>query len=183
MELLQPKPARLVAIGGLSGTGKSTIAAAIAGDLGIGAGARVLRSDVLRKRLFGKAPEERLTDTAYTRSVNEAVYAELMTRAAALLETGHSVIVDAVSAKPEERAAIAKLARQAGARFTGFWLQAPEATLLARLKTREKDASDATADVLRRQLGYELGPMGWVRIDADREIREIAGDLRDILHG
>src|SRR6185295_5771071 len=60
LELLRPKPPRLVAIGGLSGTGKSTVAAAIAGDLGTGAGARVLRSDVLRKRLFGKAPEQRL---------------------------------------------------------------------------------------------------------------------------
>jgi hypothetical protein len=183
MELLQPKPVRLVAVGGLSGTGKSTIAAAIAGDLGIGAGARVLRSDVLRKQLFGKAPEQPLSDTAYTRAVNERVYATLMTCAAALLKAGHSVIIDAVSAKSEERAAIAEVARDAGARFTGLWLQAPEASLLARLRSRGKDASDATADVLRRQLTYDLGPMDWTRLDADRETGEIVRDVLSAVRG
>ena len=181
MELLQPKPARLVAVGGLSGTGKSTIAAAIAGELGIGAGARVLRSDVLRKQLFEKAPEQRLHDEAYGLAVSKRVYATIESRAAALLKAGHSVIIDAVSARPEERAAIAEVARQAGAHFTGLWLQAPEATLLARLKARQKDASDATAEVLRRQLTYDLGLMDWIRLDADRGIEDIVADIRGAL--
>jgi hypothetical protein len=51
--LLRPRPSRLIAIGGLSGSGKSTLAAALAS----GTGARVLRSDVIRKRLFGVSPE------------------------------------------------------------------------------------------------------------------------------
>jgi aminoglycoside phosphotransferase family enzyme/predicted kinase len=173
IDLLQPHAPRLIAIGGLSGTGKSSVAAAIAGELGIGAGARVLRTDVLRKRLFGKAPEERLPEEAYAMSVNDRVYAALEGRAAALLRAGHSVVVDAVSARPEERAAIAHLARQAGAVFTGIWLQAPEAILLARLKSRGKDASDATPDVLLRQLSYDLGEMDWIRIDADRPESEV----------
>ena len=181
MELLEPKPARLVAVGGLSGTGKSTIAAAIAGKLGIGADARVLRSDVLRKQLFEKAPEQRLPDEAYSLAVNERVYATIESRAATLLKAGQSVIIDAVSARPEERAAIAEVACLAGARFTGFWLQAPEATLLARLMARQKDASDATADVLRRQLTYDLGPMDWIRLDANRGTEDIAADIRGTL--
>ena len=60
--LLRPRSCRLVAIGGLSGTGKSTLAAALAPSLG----ARVLRSDVIRKRLFDVAPETRLPASAYT---------------------------------------------------------------------------------------------------------------------
>ena len=183
MDLLQPGPARLIAVGGLSGTGKSTIAAAIAGELGIGAGARVLRSDVLRKRLLGKAPEQRLPDTAYTPPISEKVYAALETQTAAYLRAGHSVIIDAVSARPEERAAIAALAHQAGARFMGIWLEASEATLLARLKDRRRDASDATADVLRRQLAYDLGPMDWIRLDADRGVEAIANDVRSAVRG
>ena len=171
----------LLLVGGSTGTGKSTIAAAIAGELGIGAGARVLRSDVLRKQLFKKAPEQRLPDEAYSLAVNERVYATIESRAATLLKAGHSVIIDAVSAKPEERAAIAEVARRAGARFTGLWLQASEATLLARLKARQKDASDATADVLRRQLTYDLGPMDWIRLDADRGTEDIVADIRGAL--
>ena len=183
LQLLQPKPAQLVAVGGLSGTGKSTIAAAIAGDLGVGPGARVLRSDVLRKQLFAKPPEQRLPDEAYSTDINQKVYATLKTRAGTLLAAGCSVVVDAVSARPDERAAIAEVARQAGAHFTGLWLQASEAALLARLKNRGKDASDATAEVLRRQLSYDLGPMDWIRLEVDRPEDEVLKDVREVLRG
>ena len=52
--------------------------------------------------------------------------------------------------------------------FTGIWLEAPAATLLARIAQRGKDASDATASVLQRQLAYDLGTIDWVHVDADR---------------
>jgi uncharacterized protein len=180
-DLLRPKPARLIAIGGLSGTGKSSIAAALAGVLGIAAGARVLRSDVVRKQLFGKAPEERLPSEAYAHAVNDRVYAALESRAAALLAAGHSVIIDAVCARPEERTAVADLARRTGAGFAGIWLQAPQATLVARLERRSKDASDATAAILRRQLAYDLGVIDWARIDADRPSDEVVDAVRDAI--
>ena len=165
-DLLRAVPPRLVAIGGLSGTGKSSVAAALAGELGGGAGARVLRSDVLRKQLFGVAPEDRLPADAYTKAINDEVYATLEQRAAGILAQGNSVILDAVAAKPGERAAFAGIARRAGAAFSGIWLDAPAETLLARVAGRGKDASDADAAVLRRQLAYDLGAMDWVRIDA-----------------
>jgi aminoglycoside phosphotransferase family enzyme/predicted kinase len=185
IDLLQPRAPHLVAICGLIGTGKSSVAAAIAGELGIGAGARVLRSDVLRKRLFGKAPEERPPKEAYAKSVTDKVYTALETCAASLLHAGHSVVIDAVSARPEERADIAELARKAGATFTGIWLQAPEETLIARLESRGIDASDATPDVLQRQLSYDLGPMDWIRIDAGRPPDKVAKAVWRVLqpHG
>lgn len=180
---LRPQPPRLVAIGGLSGTGKSTIAAAVAGELGIGPGARILRSDVVRKQIFGRAPEERLPGEAYGMAVNTEVYAALETRALGLLTAGHSVIVDAVSARPEERAAMAGLARQAGAAFTGLWLAAPPDTLRARIEARSKDASDATVQVLDRQLSYDLGTIDWHRIDVDRPAGDVLTDVRRALGG
>jgi len=183
VELLQPRPARLVAIGGLSGTGKSTIAATIAGELGVGPGARILRSDVLRKQLFGKAPEERLPETEYSMAVNTRVYAALETRAAALLAAGHSVVIDAVSARAEERAAMAEMARKAGVAFTGLWLEARAATLLSRIESRSKDASDATAEVLRHQLAYDLGEIDWAHLNVDRSIDEIVKDIWRVLSG
>ena len=181
VDLLRPKSPRLVAIGGLSGTGKSSVAAAIAGELGMGAGARVLRSDVLRKRLFGKSPEEQLPDEAYSKTINDKVYADLERRAVELLGLGHSVVIDAVAAKPAERAAMADLARRAGAGFSGIWLAAPEATLLARLAQRGKDASDATASVLRLQLTYDLGTIDWTRVDVDRPRDEVIEAVRNAL--
>ena len=57
---LDPPPARLVALGGVSGTGKSTLARQLAPELGPAPGAVVLRSDVVRKRLHGVAPGDRL---------------------------------------------------------------------------------------------------------------------------
>ncbi len=178
MDLLRPRPARLVAIGGLSGTGKSSVAAALAGEFGAGAGARVLRSDVLRKQLFGQRPEDPLPADAYTQEVNGRVYAAIEDRARRMLGEGNSVIIDAVAAAPAERAAFADVARRAGAEFTGIWLEAPPATLLARVAHRGRDASDATATVLRHQLTYDLGRIDWVRIDAGQPSEAVIEAVR-----
>ncbi len=72
-ELLVPTPARLIAIGGLSGTGKSTLAAAIADRIGPPPGARVLSSDRIRKRLHGVRAETRLPPEAYGAEISERV--------------------------------------------------------------------------------------------------------------
>jgi aminoglycoside phosphotransferase family enzyme/predicted kinase len=176
-DLLRPQPARLIAIGGLSGTGKSSVAAALAGELGA-VGARVLRSDVVRKQLFGVRPEERLPAEAYDKAVNDRVYATLEDRASRMLAGGTSVILDAVAARPEERTAFAALARRAGVAFTGIWLEAPPATLLARVAQRGKDASDATAAVLLQQLGYVLGTIDWARVNADQPREAVIDDAR-----
>ena len=96
---MRPRPCRLVAIGGLRGSGKSPLGAALAPEIG----ARVLRSDVIRKRLFGVAPETRLPTSAYAPKVSHRVYETLREKAAAALAAGYSVIIDAVSLKPEER--------------------------------------------------------------------------------
>src|SRR5438477_12602422 len=63
--MLRRAPARLVAIGGLSGSGKPSLAAPLAPELRILPGPRLLRSDLLRKRRFRLMPEERLPAEAY----------------------------------------------------------------------------------------------------------------------
>jgi hypothetical protein len=152
------KPGRLVAIGGLSGTGKSTLAAHLAPLVGSGAGAVVLRSDVLRKVLLHRDLEERLEAAAYQREVTEAVYRSLCVRAADVLAVGGAVIADATFLGEDFRGAIAGVAERAGVPFTGIWLEAPTDTLESRLRARVGDASDATVDVLRSQLGEDSGP-------------------------
>lgn len=166
LDFLAPPAPRVIAIGGLSGTGKSTVARHIAPAIGAAPGAVVLRSDTLRKRLAGVAPTTRLDPQAYTPDSARHVYDALTNTARAIAGTGHSVIVDAVFARPDERAAIEAATRDAGAAFTGVWLEAPAARLEARIAARRGDASDATLAVLRRQLAYDLGPLAWHRVDA-----------------
>ncbi|HEX2116576.1 MAG TPA: AAA family ATPase [Alphaproteobacteria bacterium] len=173
-KFLAPPPARLVAIGGLSGTGKSTVARQIAPALGAAPGAVVLRSDVLRKRLAGVDATTRLAPEAYTPETAKQVYDALTAAAQAVAASGHAVIVDAVFARPDERAAVEAAARTAGVAFTGLWLEAPAATLGERIAGRRGDASDATVAVLRRQLTYDVGPIAWHRIDAAAEPGAVA---------
>ena len=91
------------------------------------------------------------------------------------------MIVDAVFARPDERAAVAAAAREAGVAFTGLWLEAPEAVLEERIAGRRGDASDATVAVLRRQLAYDLGPMTWHRVDATGTPGEVAARAATML--
>jgi len=171
---LAPVPARLVAIGGLSGTGKSAVARAIAPEIGAFPGAVIVRSDVERKRLFGVGLGDRLPERAYAAHVSEQVYAMCRKRAALALEAGWSVIVDAVQAKPEERQAVAALAEIHGVPFTGLWLEAPAEVLRARVGERQGDVSDATPRVVEAQLAYDLGPMAFDTIDASGSIDDVA---------
>ena len=111
---MTPAQPRLVAVGGLSGTGKSVLACALAPELLPAPGAVLLRSDVERKAMFGKEEHERLPADAYTPAVTARVYDAIADKARRALAAGHSAIVDAVFAKPEERASLEKTAAAAG---------------------------------------------------------------------
>ncbi|WP_343287131.1 AAA family ATPase [Azospirillum oryzae] len=175
---LDPAPARLVAVGGLSGTGKTRLATGIAPDLGPSPGAVVLRSDVLRKRLCGVADTDRLPADGYAPAMTERVYAELYRRAALVLGTGQAVVVDAVSARPDERRRIEAVAAEAGVRFDGIWMEAPLSERVERVTNRRNDASDATADVVERQESYDLGTIDWTRLDSGRVAADVLDDAR-----
>jgi aminoglycoside phosphotransferase family enzyme/predicted kinase len=157
-----PKP-ELRAIGGLSGSGKSTWARSIAPDLGGAPGAVVLRSDEIRKRLWGKRPTEPLPPDAYGPDQSERVYATLMREADLVLKAGRSVVLDAVFLKHAERAAAESAAKNAGVAFEGTWLDAPAEVMKQRIAARTGDASDADAQILEQQLQRDPGEIGWKR--------------------
>ncbi|MFZ4808957.1 MAG: AAA family ATPase [Hyphomicrobiaceae bacterium] len=165
---LAPPAPRLIVVGGLSGTGKSTLAAALAPAIGAAPGSLHLRSDLERKALAGVDEAVRLPPSHYTAGSSAGVYEALVRKANLALRAGHSVILDAVFATPQERARCAALADACGAAFTGIWLEAGSETLKARVAARRGDASDATVTTVESQLGYELGSIDWVRVDASR---------------
>ncbi len=165
LEMLQPAVPRLIAVGGLSGTGKSRLARNIAPDFEVPAGAVVLRSDVIRKRLLGVDPLTRLGPDAYRSDVTARVYDTICALASAALDAGWPVIADAVYAGPDQRAAIEQTARRLNAAFDGLWLQAPDEIRFERVRSRTSDASDATVQVAREQSDYPVGEHGWRAID------------------
>jgi hypothetical protein len=156
--------ARLVAIGGVSGTGKSTLAVCLAPELLPAPGAIVLRSDVLRKEIMNVPETERLPESAYTDAMHRRVYALLGTRATSILAAGYSVIIDAVFGDDCEHSAIERMGREVGVPFTGLWLDGAPAMLEQRVAARLGDASDATVEVLCRQLAHVTRPAGWAKI-------------------
>ena len=163
---LAPGEPVILAIGGLQGTGKSTLARTLAPGLGLAPGALIVRSDEIRKRLHSQPPEARLPPQAYTPSANAATNTAVVEQAGMGAQAGRSVIVDATFLDGTIRHQLAAAVAQTGARFVGVWLQAPLPVLEARIAARLGDASDATVAVLRRSARNDPGAGDWLAVDA-----------------
>jgi predicted kinase len=174
--LLAPPAPCVVAIGGFSGSGKSTIARALAPSIGAVPGAIVVRSDEVRKRLCGVDPLTRLDAEGYSADISRRVYDEIVQHAKRITVTGQSVVADAVFARKDDRDAIEHAAKSAGVPFVGLWLDAPEDVLAARLRGRQADASDADPELVHAQLATGAGKLAWPRLDASGEPDEVARD-------
>jgi uncharacterized protein len=179
--LIQPPAPRLIAVGGLSGTGKTALARALAPAVPPQPGAVVLRSDVIRKQMFGVGDTDRLPPSAYTPELAEQVYETLALYARRVLAQGHSAIVDGVFARDFERDAFAALARTCDVPLTGLFLVADLATRQARIGSRRGDASDATQEVAALQEHYNIGHIGWATIDASGTQEQTLQSCRDAI--
>jgi predicted kinase len=65
--------------------------------------------------------------------------------------------------------------------FVGLWLDAPEATLVDRVGRRGHDASDADADIVRRQHAEDTGEIVWHRLAAGRSPEAVLDDARRLV--
>jgi len=174
---------RLIIIGGLPGTGKSTLARRVAGALG----AVVLRTDELRKELAGLAPgtpaPAGFGQGMYAPEMTGKTYRELLGRARTALAGGETVVADASWHDPQWRDAARAVAAETSSELAEFRCVLPLEAIMNRITGRSGsgDASDATTEVVRR-LAASLAP--WptaVEVDTGVPPAEVAATVLDAL--
>jgi len=149
---LSPPPPRMIAIGGFSGSGKSTLARNLAPFIGAAPGAIRIRSDEIRRQLIGWDEYSKMPQSAYTSEQSAAVYKQMELCAKAILQTGHSVILDAVLDREIDQKSFEQVATDLHLPFTGIWLNVDQQVMKKRIEGRSRDASDATVQVLEQQI-------------------------------
>ena len=176
----------LVAVGGLSGAGKTAVSRAIASELGL----RVISADAVRKSLFGDAKtRSRYGEGAYTAEANRLTYENVIKDAAELMKDDHSVVLDATFRDSELLAMVDSMAGQ-----TGVGLRLIECRLepeLVRSRLAEREAkkeglSDATWETYLRQReeGATLQPSPGVAhllLDTSESLRDTSRKASDWL--
>jgi aminoglycoside phosphotransferase family enzyme/predicted kinase len=181
-------PAMVVAVGGLPGSGKTTIA----DKLSFGLGCPTIDADRTRKNLFGVAPTTSLRSPAwqgaYDPAVSDRVYGEMIRRAEAVLDSGRSVVLDASFRSVELRAAARDLARRHGLAFRFVECVAPAEVCATRLATRASmpsvsDAGVAEYEALARSYvpPRELDESEHLAVDTARPLHESLAAVRERL--
>ncbi|GLX53978.1 hypothetical protein Shyhy01_69270 [Streptomyces hygroscopicus subsp. hygroscopicus] len=145
----------LTLVGGLPGSGKSTLSGALADRLGV----TLLSSDRVRKELAGIPAEQSAAagygEGLYTPEWTARTYAALLDRAAALLASGESVVLDATWSDGAQREAAIRMADRAAADLVALHCHVPGDVSAARLSTRAPGASDAGPEIAAAMAGRE----------------------------
>jgi aminoglycoside phosphotransferase family enzyme/predicted kinase len=153
-DLLAPRdPGPIVLVGGIVGTGKTSVAEALAARLDASGGAAVISTDRVRKREAGLAVEATIDAEVdrglYTPEQRHRTYAAVIERAAPVVGSGRCALLDATWSRRDERRAAVALARRLGTRAVFVETRCAEAVALERLARRAaegRDASDAGPD-------------------------------------
>jgi len=160
----------LTLVGGMPGSGKSTLSGALADRLE----AALLSSDRLRKELAGIPPERSAAagygEGLYTAEWTARTYAALLDRAAILLSAGESVVLDATWSTAEQRTAAQHVAELTSADLTALHCQVPGEVAAARLSTRAPGPSDADLDVAAAMAAREPAWPEAVTVDTSRPL-------------
>ncbi|WP_171118667.1 MULTISPECIES: bifunctional aminoglycoside phosphotransferase/ATP-binding protein [Streptomyces] len=137
----------LTLVGGLPGSGKSTLSGALADRLGV----TLLSSDRLRKELAGIPAEQSAAagygEGLYTPEWTARTYAALLDRASALLSSGESVVLDATWSDAAQRETALSVAERTSSDLVALHCRVPGDVSAARLTTRAPGASDADLDI------------------------------------
>lgn len=172
---LMPKPVDLVLMGGLSGSGKTTVSRALAPLIGAAPGAVHLRSDLERKAMQGLPVGTPIPTETYTPNARDSVYNRVFERARVILATGQSVLLDATFLNPDHRQNADAVAQISGATLHRLWLDAPLPVLIDRVRARTGDASDADEAVVLLQSGAATKPDDWQVVSAAGNLADTVG--------
>jgi len=154
----------LVLMCGQVGSGKTALARGLGSLLGFA----VVSTDRVRKELISVPSRQRMAGPVdqglYSPEMRQATYEECFERAARLLRSGQSVVLDGSFGSERDRQAAANIAREAGAAIVLVHLRAPESViyerLAARAATRESE-SDAGPEVFEAVRTRFESPQGW----------------------
>ncbi|MBA4373030.1 MAG: hypothetical protein C0402_09255 [Thermodesulfovibrio sp.] len=176
---------RLFLIGGLPGTGKSTLAKALAARLGTD----YLNSDVARKELAGletgRDGKAEFGDGIYTAAVTDLTYDELLARASVALRSGRSMVLDATFAREKWRQQAAGLARRLKAVAVTVECHCPVKVIQARMVQRQKQGSvsDAGWEIYRKMRKqaepYSTPPL---RIDTTKSLEKGLAEIARVAY-
>ena len=174
----------LTLVGGLPGTGKSTLAGAIGDALGW----TVLRSDEVRHDVAGLPRAARFgapwREGAYSPSMTDATYAELLRRAEGLLRLGEPVVLDATWSDPRWRARAEEVATSTASDLVELECHAPPEVAALRIDARRSegaDISDATVEVARRMALTRRSWPGAIPVDTAHDLADaVATAMRAI---
>ena len=144
-------PPLLIVVGGLMGTGKSTLATALASALP----APLFQTDQIRTELCGKPDHsDAHNEGRYSETTRLRVYEEMVARAGRELERAATVIVDGTFSSPAARELVERLARRTGAEMLLIKCVCPRADVLERISQRLQhgdDVSEARPDLYDKQ--------------------------------
>lgn len=149
-EYTQPKQGKLIIMSGVSGSGKSTTAKAIASEQD----AIYLRSDAIRKQLAGIDLMQRGGDDIYTPEMTVKTYTRLAELGALLASKGFIVILDAKYDRTSLRSQAIASAQAENIPVEIIYCHASTEVLQQRLRDRaiaNNDIADATVDLLTSQ--------------------------------
>ncbi len=167
-QFLRPVEATISAVGGLSGSGKSTYSRAFAANKGRAPGGVILRSDELRKRLWNWPAYEALPAEAYRNEESVRVHAHMFALGRTAAGAGQAVIFDATFRDSALRNQAEAVASTAGVAFDGTWLDVGPAIRAERVGARRRDVSDATVEIAAAQEGIDPATISWQIAGLDR---------------
>lgn len=180
LEHLRAGTVRLVVVGGGPGTGKTTLARALAEQIG----AQVISTDDVRRQLqqagaiSGTAGD--LDEGLYTTENVTAVYDEVLRRAHLYVCGGQSVILDGTWRDARQRERARTLARETATPIVEFTCSAPLEEASARIRKRPETTSDATPQIAAALAEHSGAPQAGHLIDTSRPLADSIAEVEQI---
>ena len=161
-------PPLVLVVGGVAGTGKTTLADQLAETFGLAN----LRTDVVREHLFGTCDEAAYDQGQYDPASRQRVYDELFVQAERVVAGREGVVLDGTFLSAAHLSRIATIVGQHGLQLLHLRCECPLEVAEERIRLRRaaaQDQSQAQPEIVARQLARQQPPppdVPWLAIDS-----------------